>query len=61
MQTSEAAFFNIDNTLMKGASLFHITRRIRRRGAFTLAQAGPRGRRQNWGAQNMDDVHAVRD
>ena len=35
----EAAFFDVDNTLMKGASLFHVARKMYERKAFTLSQA----------------------
>ena len=35
----EAAFFDVDNTLMKGASLFHVARKMYERGAFTLRDA----------------------
>lgn len=36
--TGEAAFFDVDNTLMKGASLFHVARKMYERRAFTLSE-----------------------
>ena len=35
----EAAFFDVDNTLMKGASLFHVARKMYQKKAFTLRDA----------------------
>lgn len=32
----EAAFFDVDNTLMRGASLFHVARKMWQKNAFTL-------------------------
>jgi HAD superfamily hydrolase (TIGR01490 family) len=64
MQTGEAAFFDVDNTLMKGASLFHVARKMHQRGAFTLVQAAGFAWKQFKfvaRGENMDDVHAVRD
>ncbi|MBE4718895.1 HAD family phosphatase [Pseudarthrobacter sp. AB1] len=64
MQTGEAAFFDVDNTLMKGASLFHVARKMHQRGAFTLTQAAGFAWKQFKfvaRGENMDDVHAVRD
>jgi HAD superfamily hydrolase (TIGR01490 family) len=36
---AEAAFFDVDNTLMRGASLFHVGRKMYERGAFRLRDA----------------------
>src|SRR5579859_5346861 len=36
---AEAAFFDVGNTLMRGASLFHVGRKMYERGAFTLREA----------------------
>ena len=63
-QHGEAAFFDVDNTLMKGASLFHVARKMHQRGAFTLPQAAGLAWKQFMfvlRGENMDDVHAVRD
>ena len=63
-QHGEAAFFDVDNTLMKGASLFHVARKLHQRGAFTLPQAAGFAWKQFMfvlRGENMDDVHAVRD
>lgn len=63
-QRGEAAFFDVDNTLMKGASLFHVARKMHQRGAFTLPQAAGMAWKQFkfvLRGENMDDVHAVRD
>jgi HAD superfamily hydrolase (TIGR01490 family) len=63
-QPGEAAFFDVDNTLMRGASLFHVARKMHQRGAFTLAQAAGFAWKQFKfvaRGENIDDVHAVRD
>jgi HAD superfamily hydrolase (TIGR01490 family) len=60
----EAAFFDVDNTLMKGASLFHIARKMYERRAFTLSQAAGFAWKQVkfiLRGENIDDVRAVRD
>ena len=63
-QHGEAAFFDVDNTLMKGASLFHVARKMHQRGTFTLLQAAGFAWKQFkfvTRGENLDDVHAVRD
>ena len=63
-QHGEAAFFDVDNTLMRGASLFHVARKMHQRGAFTLAQAAGLAWKQLkfvLRGENINDVHAVRD
>ena len=63
-QLGEAAFFDVDNTLMRGASLFHVARKMHQRGAFTIPQAAGFVWKQLMfvlRGENMDDVHAVRD
>jgi HAD superfamily hydrolase (TIGR01490 family) len=60
----EAAFFDVDNTLMKGASLFHVARKMYERKAFTLSQAAGFAWKQFkfvMRGENMEDVHSVRD
>ena len=57
--TGEAAFFDVDNTLMKGASLFHVARKMYERKAFTLSQAAGFAWKQFkfvMRGENMDDV-----
>lgn len=63
-QQAEAAFFDVDNTLMRGASLFHLARKMHQRGAFTLPQASGIAWKQFMfllRGENLKDVHAVRD
>jgi HAD superfamily hydrolase (TIGR01490 family) len=63
-QHGEAAFFDVDNTLMRGASLFHVARKMHQRGAFTIRQAAGFAWKQFMfvlRGENIDDVHAVRD
>ncbi len=63
-QHGEAAFFDVDNTLMRGASLFHVARKMHQRGAFTIPQAAGFAWKQLMfvlRGENIDDVHAVRD
>ncbi|MCB5274580.1 putative hydrolase [Arthrobacter sp. SO5] len=63
-QHGEAAFFDVDNTLMRGASLFHVARKMHQRGAFTLPEVAGFAWKQFMfilRGENMDDVHAVRD
>ncbi|WP_284975545.1 HAD-IB family hydrolase [Arthrobacter sp. efr-133-TYG-104] len=62
--TGEAAFFDVDNTLMKGASLFHVARKMYERKAFTLSQAAGFAWKQFkfvMRGETLQDVHAVRD
>jgi HAD superfamily hydrolase (TIGR01490 family) len=63
-QQGEAAFFDVDNTLMRGASIFHVARKMHQRGAFTLPQAAGMAWKQFkfvLRGENMNDVHSVRD
>lgn len=63
-QRGEAAFFDVDNTLMKGASLFHVARKMYDRRVFTLSQAAGFAWKQFKfivRGEHLDDVHAVRD
>ncbi|MCC3281382.1 MULTISPECIES: HAD family hydrolase [Arthrobacter] len=60
----EAAFFDVDNTLMRGASLFHVARKMHQRGVFTLREAGGFAYKQlrfMLKGENLKDVHSVRD
>ncbi|GAB4098192.1 HAD-IB family hydrolase [Sinomonas halotolerans] len=59
---TEAAFFDVDNTLMKGASLFHVGRKMHQRGAFTLREAAGFAWKQLafvWRGENLKDVHSI--
>lgn len=58
-----AAFFDVDNTLMSGASVFHFFRGLAARKFFTTADIAKFAMRQlrfRLGGENMDDVHASR-
>lgn len=60
----EAAFFDVDNTLMKGASLFHVARKMYQKRAFTLGDVAGFGWKQAkfiLRGENMNDVHSVQD
>lgn len=60
----EAAFFDVDNTLMKGASLFHVARKMYQKKAFTLRDAAGFAWKQAkfiFRGENMNDVHSIQD
>ncbi|KQO03606.1 MULTISPECIES: HAD family hydrolase [unclassified Arthrobacter] len=60
----EAAFFDVDNTLMRGASLFHVGRKMYQRKAFTLRFAAGLAWKQLrfiMRGETMTDVNSVRD
>lgn len=60
----EAAFFDVDNTMMQGASLFHVARKMYQKRAFTLRDAAGFAWKQAkfiMRGENMDDVHSVQD
>jgi len=60
----EAAFFDVDNTMMKGASLFHVARKMYQKKAFTLRDAAGFAWKQAkfiLRGENMNDVHSVQD
>ncbi|MBD8044510.1 HAD-IB family hydrolase [Arthrobacter sp. Sa2BUA2] len=60
----EAAFFDVDNTLMRGASLFHVARKMYQRRVFTLREAAGFASKQLrfvLQGENLKDVHSVRD
>ncbi|NYE95548.1 HAD superfamily hydrolase (TIGR01490 family) [Psychromicrobium silvestre] len=60
----EAAFFDVDNTLMRGASLFHLARKMYQKKAFTLRQvAGFAWKQAKFivRGEDMDDIHSVQD
>ncbi|MCQ9165130.1 MULTISPECIES: HAD family phosphatase [unclassified Arthrobacter] len=60
----EAAFFDVDNTLMKGASLFHVARKMYQKKTFTLRDAAGFAWKQAkfiLRGENMSDVHSIQD
>jgi HAD superfamily hydrolase (TIGR01490 family) len=60
----EAAFFDVDNTLMKGASLFHVARKMYQKKAFTLRDVTGFAWKQAkfiLRGENMNDVHSIQD
>lgn len=60
----EAAFFDVDNTLMRGASLFHVARKLYERRAFTLRDvAGFTWKQLQFSlrGENINDIHSIRD
>ncbi len=60
----EAAFFDVDNTLMKGASLFHVARKMYQKKAFTLRDvAGFAWKQAKFilRGENMDDVNSIQE
>jgi HAD superfamily hydrolase (TIGR01490 family) len=59
-----AAFFDVDNTMMRGASLFHVARKMYQRKAFTLRFAAGLAWKQFrfiMRGETITDVHSVRD
>src|SRR3954464_3386922 len=60
-----AAFFDVDNTVMQGASIFHLARGLYQRDFFTARDIG----RFAWqqakfrvvGRERLDDVHEARE
>jgi HAD superfamily hydrolase (TIGR01490 family) len=59
-----AAFFDIDNTMMRGASLFHIAYQMYRRGAFRLSDLAGIALKQlrySLSGENLKDIQAARD
>lgn len=58
------AFFDVDNTMMRGASLFAVARKMYSRGAFSMRHALWIGAQQAsflWRGENLASVHRVRD
>lgn len=60
----QAAFFDVDNTLMRGASLFHVARKMYQRRAFTLRDVVGFAWKQlqfSLRGENLQDIHGIRD
>jgi HAD superfamily hydrolase (TIGR01490 family) len=61
---SAAAFFDVDNTMMVGASIYHFAKGLASRGFFSwrdLARFSARQVRLRVGGENRDHMHASRD
>ncbi|MCG2623507.1 HAD-IB family hydrolase [Arthrobacter sp. I2-34] len=59
-----AAFFDIDNTMMRGASLFHVAYQMYRRGIFGLRDLAGIALKQvrfSLRGENLKDIQAARD
>ncbi|HEX2246440.1 MAG TPA: HAD-IB family hydrolase, partial [Arthrobacter sp.] len=59
-----AVFFDVDNTLMRGASLFHVGRKMYQRGAFRMRDVAGFAIKQGkflWRGENLKDIQSVRD
>ena len=60
-----AAFFDVDNTVMQGASIFHLARGLYARDFFSARDIGrfawQQGRFRLLGRENMDNVHEARE
>jgi HAD superfamily hydrolase (TIGR01490 family) len=61
---SAAAFFDVDNTIMQGASIFHLARGLHRRKFFTTRDILAAGWKQAWfrvvGVEDPEHVAAAR-
>lgn len=60
----EAAFFDVDNTMMRGASLFHLARKLYQRRAFTLRDVSGFAWKQlkyTLRGENLRDVASIRE
>ncbi|MET1034564.1 MAG: HAD-IB family hydrolase [Arthrobacter sp.] len=61
---AEAAFFDVDNTMMRGASLFAVARKLHARGAFSFRQGASIALKQArfiLRGENLGDIHKARD
>ena len=60
-----AAFFDVDNTVMQGASIFHLARGLYARDFFSARDIGrfawQQGTFRLLGRENMDNVHEARE
>lgn len=57
-----AAFFDVDNTVMRGTSLFQLARKMYERKAFTLRQAVGFALKQAkflFRGESMEDIHSI--
>lgn len=63
-QQAGAAFFDVDNTMMRGASLFHVARKMYQRRAFRMRDVVGFAWKQimfSLRGENMNDVHSIRE
>ncbi|WP_460463317.1 HAD family hydrolase [Arthrobacter pigmenti] len=59
-----AAFFDVDNTMMRGASLFHVARKMYQRRAFRMRDVAGFAWKQlkfRLRGENLNDVHSIRE
>ena len=60
-----AAFFDVDNTVMQGASIFHLARGLYARDFFSARDIGrfawQQGKFRLLGRENLDNVHEARE
>jgi HAD superfamily hydrolase (TIGR01490 family) len=65
LDAGAAAFFDLDNTLMQGASIFHLARGLYRRDFFSARDIGrfawQQARFRVLGRENLDNVHEARE
>lgn len=63
--STAAAFFDVDNTVVRGASIFYLARGLARRNLFTtrdiLSFAWKQVKFRVGGAEDMGDVHSARE
>ena len=63
--TTTAAFFDVDNTMMMGASIFHFAKGLATRKFFTTGDIArmvyQQAKFRMIGAENTDDIHSSRD
>jgi HAD superfamily hydrolase (TIGR01490 family) len=61
---SAAAFFDVDNTVVRGASIFHLARGLYRRKFFTVRDIGQMAWQQARFiavGENLEDLHKIRE
>jgi HAD superfamily hydrolase (TIGR01490 family) len=65
LDADAAAFFDVDNTIMQGASIFHLARGLYRRDFFSARDIGRFAWQQTrfrvLGRENLDKVHEARE
>ncbi len=65
LDPTAAAFFDVDNTVMQGASIYHLARGLYARDFFTARDIGrfawQQGKFRLLGREDMDNVHEARE
>ncbi len=65
LDPTAAAFFDVDNTVMQGASIFHLARGLYARDFFTARDIGrfawQQGKFRLFGREDMNNVHEARE